>query len=309
MFCKNCNKKVKYGNRGTGALANHYKFNPSCRPKLNIKSNDIHDTDDTNKFYNDANVLDDVNSAQDVAQDDVVHENVQLPSDRFLNFQDRLISLSPYCKPFNPGRVKDKNGKYFFPNWKNYADVFYLQTMIGLSDSETTQLMQTFGAINDRQSLDFLDLPNTSTAIQETCSKAMKRDYDFREIVYPLDPRFYIRQSKPLAVGISVNLLELVSEQLIGIHMDDFHFFPCPLFNDSGDKCVREPATADLYKEYFDTIQSQWGTTYYPLCITISGDDLALNKSQTAGACPWYVHVANLGQDYCKSRRSIAVHQ
>jgi hypothetical protein len=64
-------------------------------------------------------------------------------------------------------------------------------------------------------------------------------------------------------------------------------------------------ATAVAKYQYFDTVQAKWGKNYFPLCVTVSGDDLALTKSQTAGACPWYVHIANLGVDEQLKPKSI----
>jgi hypothetical protein len=227
------------------------------------------------------------------------------PSKYYLDFQKKIVELrTPIGKaPFKTGRVKDGDDNYFWPSWKTYADVFIMQTTIGLSDAQTEQTTACYQAIAKRGGLkDGLQIPKTARAIRDTVTDNMREHYEVKERNYFLDEDFFM-PGELYATGHTVNLLQVVAEQLLDVCPDTFHLRHEPIYNKAGDQCFRGPASAQLYKEYYDTVQRKHGENTYPLCIMISGDDLALNKTQTAGACPWYVHMANLGDDeYMKGK-------
>ena len=228
---------------------------------------------------------------QHIFPEEEVHFDIDLPiylpgpgNTCFLQFQRRLQNdYSDRSIPFQPGPIK-VNGGSVIANWKDYADIFIMQCCHGLSDAQASVLMDRIKIMALRRGF-VMNLPKLGRSIRDLITTKMMRAYEIR--------KFQVISMNLRVNCVSANILEIAAEQLLRRPAEDFHIRPLEIVNTHGERIIREPATAEMFEEYFNFVQERWGIDTYPLCITISGDGLALNKTGSAGACPWYVHLAN----------------
>ena len=283
FVCKKCND---YKTSQKSTLMRHAKY---CNSRLSVKYRKTYISSDSNhlSFYD-----------VDEGIDDCVDLDYSSASTEYLNFQSIFVARNNFSAvPFKPGRILSSTGDYWFPSWKDYADIFYLQVIHNLSDTQTSEMLNRMKTILRRQGIVEEVLPSNGKTVRNLITDAMKNDYKITEVVQTLPINLFGGADLNCGQYVYVDLLQLIAEQLLRVNVDQFHFSPLRLLNGCKEKVLREPATAAMFEEYFDCVQSKMGTDYYPLCIIISADGLILNKTGTASACPWYVTLGNYSED------------
>jgi hypothetical protein len=49
-------------------------------------------------------------------------------------------------------------------------------------------------------------------------------------------------------------------------------------FDDDGDRIITGPASGEAFQKCYNCVKDHFGSTYYPLCISVMADGVLLNK-------------------------------
>ena len=219
---------------------------------------------------------------------------------KYLRFQESLdfFSTEP---PIRTGSVNvnpllSPNGQNkLTPLWADYVDMFHLVTHLELSDTNGSKVLEKFKSMLRRHSVE-IPLPKLAKSIRLCIERQVCSKYKKIEVHYKLPTEFF-NSNEVFAQGMKLGILDVMAEQLLRLGPSKVHIHPMTLFSESGERVMREPATADRFRKYFDIVREKYGLDYYPLCVMISGDGLFLNKTGSTCATPWYCQIANMTHD------------
>jgi len=220
------------------------------------------------------------------------------------------------------GRVKDVSGLFFgIPDVNDVIDIFTFAKLNMLSHSSGDELLHLLKEIIRRHSSTvekyfiYDRIENLNGAVTRAVSQIYQGVHinitlptklcgdtpqEMDNIKRILDYRNRNLEEYIIAKGNGLNVVELISEFLINISINDFDFHPITLKDDDNQISYGRFATGDLFAHIYHEVSNQYGHDVIPVCVQLSFDGTDISGgggSKPRSSTPFHVRVLNVSDD------------
>jgi hypothetical protein len=265
----------------------------TCTSYINVDNNitnDLTDQRDVDLTFDEGAIfnIDEMgNAEEDPNHDRNEHDSNDEQVDilkTYLMFQEQLLKYEYILK----GRFKKD------PAFMNNATMALFGNKYSLSDTAMDVCRKISEVFAIRNKSIWPAVKNRFGNIRGSLLKKWFRLFNTETFKYKVLKEFSDKK-KPdtIFIGHFVNPLKVAAYMLINMKVGDIHLSPPVCLDSNGVRYIHEPASGDFYKQLFEYTQERYGANTYPLPISMSTDDLALNKANTRGAKPAYISIAS----------------
>ena len=241
------------------------------------------------------------------------------PTTCYLEYQRGIMNM--YHRDHIPFHVRaDRAEAYTISeakaSWRSIALIFEFVRNKSLSSTDGDHLLKLFQSIMNHHNIR-IPLPKTMKSVENACMRSIDKKQtcplanhggrhqdrvlykDMEKFIYEIPTLFLGGEigSLPNVESFYMNIIEMISNQLLNVDVDNFAFSPY-IPNQPGE--ISYFSSGSVFKKLCDLITLRHGpgalTKASPLCIAISLDTATVNSSRNRSECPVVFSILNINE-------------